>query len=166
MYNTRAHTRIKQFTDKPSRFAWSAREDVHWIVPVLAGVPFGWGNLCLFVIYPPTILGLSYLVTNNLTVRNYNISDGRVSLFKRCLRYGRQRPSQIRIWSRISFIYNTDVPRTWDPMGGKSVRICRSCVNARSLGTFQMGRNPQKEELVSYGAWERLINRDLKPKNR
>ncbi|KAK0910553.1 hypothetical protein LTR57_015809 [Friedmanniomyces endolithicus] len=30
-------------------FAWSARADVHWISPVLAGIPFAWGNLCVFM---------------------------------------------------------------------------------------------------------------------
>lgn len=30
-------------------FAWSPRKDVHWIVPVLAGVPFGWGCLAIFI---------------------------------------------------------------------------------------------------------------------
>ncbi|KAH8728178.1 major facilitator superfamily domain-containing protein [Phaeosphaeriaceae sp. PMI808] len=28
---------------------WSAREDVHWVVPTLAGVLFGMGYLCLFM---------------------------------------------------------------------------------------------------------------------
>jgi len=30
-------------------FAFSSRKDVHWIVPVLATVPFAWANLCIFV---------------------------------------------------------------------------------------------------------------------
>ena len=30
-------------------FAWTARREVHWISPVLAGIPFGWGNMMLFV---------------------------------------------------------------------------------------------------------------------
>ena len=30
-------------------FGWSARSDVHWISPVLAGIPFAWGNLCIFL---------------------------------------------------------------------------------------------------------------------
>lgn len=30
-------------------FAWTAREDIHWISPVLAGVPFGWGMSTIFV---------------------------------------------------------------------------------------------------------------------
>lgn len=30
-------------------FAWAPSKDVHWIVPVLAGVPFGWGCLSIFV---------------------------------------------------------------------------------------------------------------------
>ena len=27
---------------------WTARESIHWIVPVLAGVPFGWGLILVF----------------------------------------------------------------------------------------------------------------------
>ncbi|KAH7400207.1 putative polyamine transporter 4 [Cadophora sp. MPI-SDFR-AT-0126] len=30
-------------------FAWAPAKDVHWIVPVLAGVPFGWGTLAIFI---------------------------------------------------------------------------------------------------------------------
>ncbi|PWW76715.1 MFS general substrate transporter [Tuber magnatum] len=30
-------------------FSWSMRKDVHWISPILAGIPFSWGNLCLFL---------------------------------------------------------------------------------------------------------------------
>jgi MFS family permease len=30
-------------------FAWTAREDVHFMVPIVAGVPFGWGTVTLFV---------------------------------------------------------------------------------------------------------------------
>lgn len=30
-------------------FAWSPSQDVHWIVPVLAGVPFGMGTLSIFI---------------------------------------------------------------------------------------------------------------------
>lgn len=30
-------------------FGWAARKDVHWIVPVLGAIPFGWGNISIFV---------------------------------------------------------------------------------------------------------------------
>jgi len=30
-------------------FGWTARADIHWISPVLAAVPFGWGNIMVFV---------------------------------------------------------------------------------------------------------------------
>ncbi|GAB1731345.1 hypothetical protein NU195Hw_g5219t1 [Hortaea werneckii] len=30
-------------------FAWTAHPQTHWISPVLAGIPFAWGNLCVFV---------------------------------------------------------------------------------------------------------------------
>jgi hypothetical protein len=30
-------------------FAWTARPEIHWIVPVIAAVPFAWGNWGVFV---------------------------------------------------------------------------------------------------------------------
>lgn len=30
-------------------FAWSARIDVHWIVPIFSLIPFAWGNMLIFV---------------------------------------------------------------------------------------------------------------------
>ena len=37
------------------RFAWTAKASIHWIVPILAGIPFGWGNVCLFVSCNPNL---------------------------------------------------------------------------------------------------------------
>jgi len=42
-------------------FAWSARSDVHWIVPIMASVPFGWGLCAIFV------SGMTYLVDTYLS---------------------------------------------------------------------------------------------------
>jgi hypothetical protein len=30
-------------------FAWTSRHSVHWISPVLASIPFAWGNISIFV---------------------------------------------------------------------------------------------------------------------
>ena len=30
-------------------FGWTARSDISWASPVVAIIPFAWGNLCLFV---------------------------------------------------------------------------------------------------------------------
>jgi len=30
-------------------FAWTARSSVHWIVPIIASVPFAWGNISIFI---------------------------------------------------------------------------------------------------------------------
>ena len=54
-------------------FAWSARRDVHWISPVLAGIPFAWGNLAIFIsaalylidVYGP-LNGASAMAANGL----------------------------------------------------------------------------------------------------
>ena len=40
-------------------FGWTSRADIHWISPVLATIPFAWGNLCVFVgcpSVPPLVL--------------------------------------------------------------------------------------------------------------
>ena len=51
-------------TDSEQWFAWAPRPSVHWIVPVLAGVPFGWGTLAVF------LASLSYLVDT------YQVANG------------------------------------------------------------------------------------------
>ena len=40
-------------------FAWTARSDIHWIIPTLASIPFAWGNLCVFVSFILTFLSVS-----------------------------------------------------------------------------------------------------------
>lgn len=40
-------------------FSWTARDFVHWICPILAGVPFGLGN-CLVFIYVTSYIVASY----------------------------------------------------------------------------------------------------------
>jgi len=45
-------------------FAWAPSKHVHWIVPVLAGVPFGWGCLSIFI-SATTYLVDVYLAANS-----------------------------------------------------------------------------------------------------
>jgi hypothetical protein len=40
-------------------FAWTCTPDVHWILPILAGVPFGAGNACVFI-YSSNYMARSY----------------------------------------------------------------------------------------------------------
>lgn len=40
-------------------FAWTSTPNVHWIVPILAGIPFGAGNAALFI-YSSNYLAHSY----------------------------------------------------------------------------------------------------------
>lgn len=54
-------------------FAWTSRENVHWISPVLATIPFAWGNMSIFTaaalylsdVYGP-LNGASALAANGL----------------------------------------------------------------------------------------------------
>ncbi|KAI9692726.1 MAG: hypothetical protein M1820_009431 [Bogoriella megaspora] len=50
-------------------FAWTARHSVHWISPVIAAIPFAWGNLCVFV---STLLGLTASLPSQLR-RRYRV---------------------------------------------------------------------------------------------
>jgi hypothetical protein len=59
-------------------FAWTARSGVHWIVPILGGVPFAWGNLNIFVsssFYPSPTQGSHFLNTCILTSHNTDLSS-------------------------------------------------------------------------------------------
>jgi len=55
-------------------FAWSARPSAHWISPILAGIPFAWGNTATFLtavfylldVYGPMV-GASALAANGLS---------------------------------------------------------------------------------------------------
>ncbi|KAE8378001.1 MFS general substrate transporter [Aspergillus bertholletiae] len=40
-------------------FAWTCTPDIHWVVPILAGVPFGMGNACVFI-YASSYMARSY----------------------------------------------------------------------------------------------------------
>ncbi len=37
-------------------FGWTARSGVGWVSPVVAAVPFAWGNLCVFVSFDAALL--------------------------------------------------------------------------------------------------------------
>lgn len=87
-------------------FAWAPMKDVHWIVPVLAGVPFGWGCLAIFVSFPPSLLRMS---TNLDEDRSNDIPRRRLPICQWCLRCCCERNSSI--WSRWCFpsIYSSNV---------------------------------------------------------
>lgn len=40
-------------------FSWTCTPDVHWIIPILSGVPFGIGNACVFI-YASNYIARSY----------------------------------------------------------------------------------------------------------
>lgn len=54
------------------RFAWSAQLSLHRTAPILAGIPFGWGNVCLFVSGLPSTT-LSILTHAQLGTTTYLI---------------------------------------------------------------------------------------------
>lgn len=93
-------------------FTWSPMKDVHWIVPVLAGVPFGWGCLSIFVsllslVTSPSPLPIQEL-TPSLDLSN-DLPGRRLPSSERCLSCrGKWHPS---IWLRCRFpaLYSPNV---------------------------------------------------------
>jgi MFS family permease len=88
-------------------FAWTARKDVHWISPVLAALPFAWGNLCVFVSIP--------YGTRNIFISNPNcpvfcgfISDRYIWPDDRCVSHGCKWLVAISSWSRVSLIHHSE----------------------------------------------------------
>jgi hypothetical protein len=54
---------------------WTARKDVHWIVPVMGSVPFAWGNLSVFVSFPSQTYQKQKMLTLNTIDCNLFVSD-------------------------------------------------------------------------------------------
>ena len=82
-------------------FAWTARADVHWISPVLATIPFAWGNLSVFTaaamylsdVYGP-LNGASALAANG--IMRY-LSGAAFPLFTVQSKYAPK-----RVWSKLT----------------------------------------------------------------
>jgi len=86
-------------------FAWTPKETIHWIVPILAGVPFGWACLLIFVrsLPPPPSASNNQLVINN------NLLRRRIPICKRRLSRCREWDSSIYIWRHFSAFHGPDV---------------------------------------------------------
>jgi hypothetical protein len=134
-------------------FAWAPSKDVHWIVPVLAGVPFGWGCLGIFVCsLPPSSLPLlphPYQIPNTLSTDiSNNLPRQRLPIRKRCISRSSQRHPALRLRRRVPALHDTDVPSDGCALGGKRVCFCECRVDAGPVGLLLEGEGVEGEELL------------------
>lgn len=90
-------------------FAWTARTEVHWISPVLAGIPFGWGMSCLFVSSPFPNQPLIGHTNTALTVQRHDLS-GRYLRRPLCsIRHRSKRPPQVYFRGGVPLVHDPNV---------------------------------------------------------
>ncbi|TVY39814.1 Polyamine transporter [Lachnellula subtilissima] len=110
-------------------FAWAPSHSVHWIVPVLAGIPFGWGCLSIF------ISATTYLV--DVLPSCEWCECGRCEW-------------DFAVWvgCGVSTIYATDVRAYGDSLGGERICVCGIGDDACAVGVLVEGEGVEGEEFV------------------
>jgi hypothetical protein len=132
-------------------FAWAPNKDVHWIVPVLAGVPFGWGCLGIFVRFlPPSSLPLPHPYQNLIHCPDIsnNLPRQCLPIRKRCISCSSERHPALRLRRRVPALHDTDVPSDGCALGGKRVCFCERRVDAGPVGLLLEGEGVEGEELL------------------
>jgi len=89
-------------------FGWASKKDVHWIVPILGLVPFGWGNLCIFVSssQPRDSLAKACELTCKIIDCNGNLSRRYLCSLNGCLSHWSQWAFEIHAWSYLSPLHH------------------------------------------------------------
>jgi hypothetical protein len=96
-------------------FAWTAKRDVSWASPVVAAIPFAWGNLSIF------------LSAANYLIDTYQALNGASALAANgFLRYN--------FGSRVSPFYAADVQGIGYWVGDELVGFCYCGFDAGSVG--------------------------------
>jgi hypothetical protein len=129
-------------------FAWAPNKDVHWIVPVLAGVPFGWGCLAIFVRSQPFLY--SFTRANFLLDIRNDLPRPRLPIRERCVRFSSKRHPAVRLWSCVPAVYDPDVPRDRYPLGRNGVCLRGRAVDACAVGVLLEGEGVEREESLQY----------------
>ncbi|EKG09521.1 Major facilitator superfamily [Macrophomina phaseolina MS6] len=123
--------------------AWSAKRDVSWLVPMFAGIPFGWGVVCLFVSLPGE--NASRTKQSVGVAKQSYLKAGRSDLHCRyvwtallCLRHGGKRPPPLHRRRRFSAFHHTDVRGAWYCLGYFSYWLCLDFPAANSICFIQI----------------------------
>ena len=129
-------------------FAWTARADVHWISPILATVPFAWGNLAVFTssalyqvdVYGP-LNGASAMAGNGLVRYIAGAAFPLFTVQSECFLVSSQDQR-----STLKLTWIRSVREIRDPMGHKSARVLIDRHVTHPLGSLQIWTSHSAEE--------------------
>jgi hypothetical protein len=151
-------------------FAWTARSDISWASPVVAIVPFAWGNLCLFV-STAQFIGDTYMGSVVASAMSAN-SLARYGLAGAFPLFTLQSKSVVSSWgvrlrhhlaacnlegqsmSHENFtVLDTNIApysvlQAWNWMGKQSPRLSRPGIDASSMDFLQVWEKYQSYEQI------------------
>jgi len=125
-------------------FAWTCTPNVHWIAPILAGVPFGAGNGAVFI-YASAYLVQCYDVSQ---LRNLERQRQLISLIPDicCLRTRRQRCSAKCHGCDSSPGRPVTLRSTWSELGGMSAGPVGSNLHTHTVYILSVRREDSRKE--------------------
>ena len=113
-------------------FAWTAKRDIHWIVCIVAAIPFAWGNMCIFV--SGTVVG-SEAVLTMADVRRF-VYDRYVWPAPWGFCHGCKRASAIRTGCGVPVIHDTE----YVPMLGLPAALHGNILLTNDTSVREVGR--------------------------
>ena len=138
-------------------FAWSASKDVHWIVPVFAGIPFGCGCFTIFV-RPP--LFFSFKIHWQILALRGALPARRIWARIRLLSPRSQRNAPIYLLRCFPALHCTDVWSSRRSLGRKCICVLRIDYDASALAVLQMGPFVEREKSICARFCEEEVRAD------
>lgn len=134
-------------------FAWTNYTSIHWISPVLAGAPFGFG---LNIIFLGITSKSSSTSLNDQSSSVFHLLTNLSRLFNRCLHHlcrlgtRSQHRAPVTVRRRIPLIYCGYVQCAWHPLGKQRSSFFGSCLCTVSFYILQI-RSPNSRPLCVRG---------------
>jgi hypothetical protein len=146
-------------------FAWTAREGVSWASPVVAAIPFAWGNMCVFIgefclLFTPQVIECQLMCGNySWCYVPHRYLPG--SQWRECS--SGKWIVEIHFWRRISSVHSPDVYESGNSLGNEFVGVRYGGTVAYPVGVVQVWTTNQSEEYISYdqsggGKWKNWAN--------
>jgi hypothetical protein len=132
-------------------FAWTAKEGVSWASPVVAAIPFAWGNMCVFI--GENLLSLYCPIECQLTSGNHSwcyVPHRYLPSSQWCECSSGEWIVEIYFWGCISSVHYSDVYESGNSLGNEFVGIHYGGTVAYPVGVVQVWTANQSQEYIPY----------------
>lgn len=127
-------------------FGWTSRASVHWIVPILSGVPFGWGLILIFV--RDSMTYHEKKANSSVKVLGQLLPSRFVPSTQCCICHCSKRHTTLYIRRRFPALYPADVQYSWSGLGEQSFGFHLAGLDANPLGLLQVGPTTTHTERI------------------